>query len=109
MYLYKPYMYIVLRNETMKKTGSSSVADVLVNNYYYSFFPSCFVMNFASYTCSRCKVKKILHTIMCKMIVMIVTGSIKTIIRIECEGVDFAIKYEIIYTHLLLPNFSLSF
>lgn len=40
---------------------------------------------------------------------MIVTGSIKTIIRIECEGVDFAIKYEIIYTHLLLPNFSLSF
>lgn len=29
MYLYKPHR--VLRNETMKKKGSSSVADVLLN------------------------------------------------------------------------------
>lgn len=39
---------------------------------------------------------------MCKMIVMIVTGSIKAIIRIECEGVDNAIKYE--PSHFLLRS-----
>ena len=42
------------------------------------------------------KSKKFGTSVMCKMIVMIVTGSIKAIIRIECEGVDNAIKYEII-------------
>lgn len=50
-------------------------------------------MNCAHYTCGRCEVKKILHI---NYVQNDCNWKLKAIVRIECEGVDNAIKYEVI-------------